>query len=133
MAQAGAPAPVGIEYPERGETVNERLEAARAYLQKKPNDRFALYSLAMELRKLSDWPACFAAFEDLLARHRDDGAGHYHYAVALRTSGDRDAALGVVARGKDACARSGDAKTAAELDSLRVSLETEDEEDDELG
>ena len=110
--------------------MNERLEAARAYLQKKPNDRFALYSLAMELRKLSDWPACFAAFEDLLARHPDDAAGHYHYAVALRSSGDRDGALGIVTRGLEACARTGDAKTSAELDSLRASFANEDEDDD---
>jgi hypothetical protein len=108
--------------------VNERLAAARAYVEKKPSDKFGLYTLAMELRKEADWPSCFSAFDTLLAHHPDYGAAFYHYAVAARASGDRDRALGLLEQGRAACARSGDGKTAAEIDSLAASFRDEDDE-----
>ena len=64
--------------------MNERLAAARAYVEKKPSDKFGLYTLAMELRKEAEWSACFSAFDTLLAHHPDYGAAFYHYAVAAR-------------------------------------------------
>ena len=108
--------------------MNERLAASRAYVEKKPTDKFGLYTLAMELRKEADWPACFVAFDTLIAHHPDYGAAFYHYAVAVRASGDREGALGVLERGRAACARSGDGKTAAEIDSLAASFLDEDED-----
>ena len=110
--------------------MNERLAAARAWVDKKPTDKFGLYTLAMELRKESDWPACFAAFDALLVHHPDYGAAYYHYAVAARASGDRERALALLARGSEACARSGDPKTAGEIESLAASFRDEDDEDD---
>jgi hypothetical protein len=50
----------------------DRLSAARDYVAKKPTDRFGLYTLAMELRKVQAWEECFATFDRLLAVGRAD-------------------------------------------------------------
>lgn len=97
--------------------MSDRLAAARAYIVRKPTDRFGLYALAMELRKEKDWPACFEAFDTLLTVHPDYGTGFYHYAMAQKEAGDRDACVATLERGLGACARSKDAHTEAEIES----------------
>ncbi len=97
--------------------MSDRLAAARAYVERKPTDRFGLYALAMELRKARDWEACFAAFDNLLVVHPDYGTGFYHYAMARKESGDREGCIAVLERGLAACARSKDAHTEAEIES----------------
>lgn len=97
--------------------MSDRLEAARAHVARKPTDRFGLYALAMELRKLRDWSACFAAFDNLLQVHPDYGAGYYHYAMARKESGDRAGCIEVLERGLEACRRSRDGHTASEIES----------------
>lgn len=95
----------------------DRLTAARDYVSKKPTDRFGLYALAMELRKVQQWSECFAAFEALLVHHPDYGAGWYHFGMAHKEAGDRAASEAALRKGLEACARSGDTKTRAELQS----------------
>jgi tetratricopeptide (TPR) repeat protein len=97
--------------------MSDRLAAARDYVAKKPNDRFGLYALAMELRKARIWGECFSAFDALLAAHPDYGAAYYHYGVAKRESGDFPGAREVLERGLAACTRSNDPKTMAEIQS----------------
>lgn len=106
----------------------DRLTAARDYVAKKPTDRFGLYTLAMELRKLQSWEECFASFDRLLEHHPDNGPGYYHYAMSRKESGDREGALALVARGMEVTARSGDGKTLNELRDLKGVLESGDED-----
>lgn len=94
----------------------DRLAAAREYVSKKPTDRFGLYALAMELRKAKAWDECFPAFGRLLEHHPDYGAGWYHFAMARRESGDRAGAVAALRQGLDACKRSRDGKTMAEIE-----------------
>lgn len=96
--------------------MTDRLTAARDYVARKPTDRFGLYALAMELRKVASWPECYAAFDALLAHHPDYGAAYYHYGQARREGGDLPAALDVWRKGLAACRRSSDGKTLAELE-----------------
>lgn len=60
-----------------------RIEMFRAYLAKKPGDRFALYSLALEHKKAGEIEASEQAFRDLLAAHPASGAGHYQLGLLL--------------------------------------------------
>ena len=60
-----------------------RAQQFRDYLAKKPGDRFAMYSLALELKKAHD-PGAEAAFQALLAQHPHSGAGWYQYGELLR-------------------------------------------------
>lgn len=94
-----------------------RLDAARAYVLKKPEDRFGLYTLAMELRKVGLWAECFATFQRLLALNPGYGAGWYHYGMATRESGDRDGAIAILQQGLEATERSGDRHAHGEIES----------------
>lgn len=104
----------------------DRLQAARAYVEKRPTDKFGLYALAMELRRIEDWDACFAAFATLLGHYPDYGAAYYHLGAARKESGDRPGALATLREGLAACQRSGDSKTRGEIDSLIDTIEDED-------
>lgn len=95
--------------------MSDRLTAARDYVAKKPTDRFGLYTLGMELRKLQSWPECFAAFDTLLEVHPTYGPGYYHYAMARRESGDRPGCIDVLKRGLVVTETNGDQKTNAEI------------------
>ncbi len=63
-----------------------RVDALRAWLDRKPGDRFAMYSLALELKKAGD-PEAEAAFRRLLAAHPTSGAGHYQLGLLLLEQG----------------------------------------------
>jgi tetratricopeptide (TPR) repeat protein len=104
----------------------DRLQAARAYVEKRPTDKFGLYALAMELRRIEDWDACFAAFATLLGHYPDYGAAYYHLGAARKESGDRPGALATLREGMGACQRSGDSKTRGEIESLIDTIEDED-------
>ena len=51
----------------------DRLSAARAYVAQKPTDRFGIYTLAMELRKIQAWEECFSTFDRLLELYPNNG------------------------------------------------------------
>lgn len=102
--------------------MSDRLTAARAYVANKPSDKFGLYTLAMELRKLKAWDECFAMFDTLLAHHPGNGPGYYHYGMARKESGDRPGAKSVWVRGLAVCEGT-DRKTAAELAEALESIE----------
>lgn len=105
----------------------DRLSAARDYVAKKPTDRFGLYTLAMELRKVQSWEDCFAVFDRLLELYPENGPGYYHYAKAKQESDDLKGALALIERGIASTTKSGDGKTLAELKDLKLGLEsTED-------
>ena len=72
--------------------MTSRIDTLREYLAKKPGDRFALYSLALEHKKAGDVATAQQTFEDLLREHPTAGAGHYQYGILLTELGRRDEA-----------------------------------------
>ena len=68
--------------------MSDRIGLYRAHLEKHPSDRFALYSLALELKKAGDFAASVDAFQRLLAAHPSSGAGWYQFGLAHRERGD---------------------------------------------
>ncbi len=63
------------------------------YLAKKPGDRFAMYSLALELAKTERWNDAEQAFGSLLEVHPQSGAGHYQLGMLLSAQEKHEAAL----------------------------------------
>lgn len=102
----------------------DRLAFVRDYLAKKPGDRFALYSLGMELRKAAQWEECFATFEELARLFPSYGAGYYAHGSARRESGDRAGARAVWVRGVAAVGTT-DPHTRGELEAAIDGLDDE--------
>ncbi|MEO0602139.1 MAG: tetratricopeptide repeat protein [Myxococcota bacterium] len=69
-----------------------RIDRLRTYLEGKPEDRFAMYSLALEYKKAGEHELAKAAFEALLKVHPDSGAGHYQHGLLFAEAGDEEAA-----------------------------------------
>jgi Flp pilus assembly protein TadD len=61
-----------------------RLPALLEHLARKPDDRFALYSVALEHRREGDIKAAEAAFRELLQLHPHSGAGHFQLGCLYR-------------------------------------------------
>jgi tetratricopeptide (TPR) repeat protein len=102
--------------------MSSRLDAARAYVAQKPTDRFGLYALAMELRKLKAYEESFAGFDALLSAHPAYASGYYQYAVTKKEAGDKPGAIVKLQEGLVAAEKSGDAHTGAEIESLLEEL-----------
>jgi tetratricopeptide (TPR) repeat protein len=88
----------------------DRVRLYEEHLAKKPGDRFALYSLALEHKKAGDVAAADAAFQRLLAAHPQAGAGWYQYGLLFREQGDATRALAVWKRGLDSLKGATDAE-----------------------
>jgi predicted Zn-dependent protease len=111
---------------------DDRCAPLRAFLERKPTDRFARYALALELAKLDRTDEALAELETLLAQHPTSGAGHYQRGQLLREAGRPEearqaweAGIAALAGVKDADARRSRAEITAALDAL------DDEDDDE--
>jgi tetratricopeptide (TPR) repeat protein len=74
----------------------------RTYLEGKPGDRFAMYSLALELKKEERVVEAEAAFEALLKAHVHSGAGHYQLGLMYEELDREDEARASWERGLDA-------------------------------
>ncbi|MCB9685620.1 MAG: tetratricopeptide repeat protein [Alphaproteobacteria bacterium] len=101
----------------------DRIDAFRALLEKKPDDRFALYSLAFELKKAGRAEEALTAFGELLRRHPTSGAGHLQLGMLLQDLGRDDdareaweAGLGALAGCEDPEARRSVGEIQAALD-----------------
>ena len=55
----------------------DRIATYQSYLEDKPDDRFAMYSLALELKRVGRLEEAERAFDALLSLHPTSGAGHY--------------------------------------------------------
>lgn len=70
----------------------DKVALYRDWLEKKPGDRFATYSLAMELAKADRPDEALETFAALLAAHPTSGAGHYQRGLLLQRLGRDDEA-----------------------------------------
>lgn len=102
-----------------------RIASYEAWLITHPGDRFALYSLALELEKAGRPAEAEARLRELLAAHPAAGAGHYRLGSLLRDQGRTgdaraawEAGLAALAGVADADARRSAAEIARELDLL---------------
>ena len=110
-----------------------KVKMFQDYLEKKPTDRFALYSLAYELKKAARFEEAQVAFRSLLEHHPQSGAGHYQHGELHREQGQLHAAKqaweeGLVALqgATDAEARRSRVEIEQALDAVLDDLEDED-------
>ena len=68
----------------------DRVALFRDYLEKKPGDRFAMYSLAFELAKAERFEEAEQAFVELLQAHPHSGAGHFQLGQMYVAAGRED-------------------------------------------
>ena len=78
------------------------IDHYRSWLVKKPNDRLAMYGLALELKKAGEVAHAQEAFEALLEAHPHSGAGWFQYGQLFEEAGDEPQALATWRRGLDA-------------------------------
>ncbi len=97
---------------------NERIEALREMLDTDPNDAFALYGLAMDLKAIDAGDEAIALLERLLIVETTHLYGHYQLGELLIADGEMEAAEGVLERGIEHAINAGDAKATNELRGL---------------
>lgn len=105
-----------------------RIRVFLDHLAKKPGDRFALYSLALEYKKAGDLDLAERTFRELLAAHPGAGAGHYQLGLLLRERGRTDDAVTAWRAGLDALRGLSDAEARRSYGEIERALdELEDE------
>ena len=103
----------------------DRIGSYEAWLETHPGDRFALYSLALELERAGRLSEAEARLRELLVLHPLSGPGHYRLGLLLQGAGRTDDARAAWTAGAvalvgatDNDARRSAAEIARELDLL---------------
>lgn len=101
----------------------DRLAMLQQFVAQRPDDPFARYGLAMELKKRGLLAQANAVFVELMSRHPDYVPAYLMAGNTLLADGDRDSARDVFARGVTAAQRAGDDHALGELEAARAALD----------
>ncbi len=101
----------------------DRLAMLQQFVAQKPDDPFARYGLAMELKKRGLLAQANAAFVELMSRHPTYVPAYLMAGNTLLADGDRDGARDVFARGVAAARAAGDDHALGELEAARAALD----------
>ena len=93
------------------------------FVAKRPDDPFARYGLAMELKKRGLLAQANAVFVELMSRHPDYVPAYLMAGNNLLADGDRDGARQVFMRGVAVAGRVGDDHALGELEAARAALD----------
>jgi predicted Zn-dependent protease len=96
-------------------TPEQRLAAFRSHVERRPDDPFARYSLAMALRSASDRPGAVAEFRELARRLPDYVPTYLMLGQVLEELGRLEEALQAFHEGMAAARRKGDGHAEREL------------------
>jgi tetratricopeptide (TPR) repeat protein len=102
----------------------DRLEKLRALVSGNPADSRTRYMFAMELAQNGDFEAAANEYHSIINADRDYVAAYYHGGQALEKLGRLDEARAVYRKGIEACDRTGNGKTRAELEAVLEALGT---------
>ena len=97
----------------------------RSFAEKRPQDPFPRYALAMELKTTGDGEGAWQAFEALIAQHPDYIASYAPAGEVLIGLDRSDEARLVYGKGIEACTRKSDAHTRDHLESALAALGTD--------
>jgi predicted Zn-dependent protease len=106
-----------------GTSENRRLAILRSFAEKRPQDPFPRYALAMELKAAGDALAAWQTLESLIAEHPDYIAAYAPAADVLCALGRAAEARAVYGKGIAAADRRRDAHTRAHLESMLAALD----------
>lgn len=101
----------------------DRIETFRRYLLDKPGDRFAMYSLALELKKAGRFDEALEAFEALLRAHPTSGAGHFQLGELFLEHGDEERAASAWRAGLEALQSADDAEARRSISEIEAALD----------
>jgi tetratricopeptide (TPR) repeat protein len=102
---------------------NPRLEILRSFAEKRPEDPFPRYALAMELKNAGDAVAAWQTFEPLIAQHPDYVASYAPAGEVLQGLERLDDARAVYRKGIEACARRNDGHAQGHLEAALAELD----------
>jgi Flp pilus assembly protein TadD len=106
-----------------GSEENPRLAILRSFAEKRPQDPFPRYALAMELKTAGDDLQAWRTLESLIADHPDYIASYAPAGAVLCTLGRADEARKVYGKGIAAADRRKDPHTRAHLESMLADLD----------
>jgi tetratricopeptide (TPR) repeat protein len=92
-----------------------RLETIRKIVEQSPNDAFARYGLAMELKNVGQHDAAHAEFEELEKRHPSYVPQFLMHANLLSDMKRIDEAKAILRRGIAAAGQAGNAHAVSEM------------------
>jgi len=93
------------------------------YVERKPDDRFARYSLALELKKAGRVDEAEAQLVELLSRHPLSGAGHLQLGQLREEADDLEGAAAAFRAGLAALAEATDAEARKARSELQTALD----------
>jgi predicted Zn-dependent protease len=101
----------------------DRLAMLQQFVAQRPDDPFARYGLAMELKKRGLLAQANAVFVELMARHPDYVPAYLMAGNTLLAANDREGAREVFSRGVAVAQRTGDEHALGELEAARAALD----------
>ena len=104
---------------------NSRLETLRSFAEKRPQDPFPRYALAMELKTSGDREGAWRVFESLVGEHPDYIASFAPAGEVLVALDRLKEARALYGKGIEACTRRNDAHTRDHLESALDALGTD--------
>ncbi|HSR49937.1 MAG TPA: tetratricopeptide repeat protein [Acidobacteriota bacterium] len=93
----------------------DKLSKLRHFVERKPDDPFPLYGLAMEYKRLERLEEALQSFSELARRFPDYTPTYFHYAGTLVRAGLEEEAQEVYRRGIEVAGSNGDAHAQEEL------------------
>ncbi len=96
--------------------MNNRLEGLLNFYKKDPNDPFVMYGLALEYMSENEWQKAEDFFVKLLGQNPDYVAGYLQYAQLKEKENKIEEAKELYKRGIEAANKSGDRKSAKEME-----------------
>lgn len=99
------------------------IEHYRSWLENKPEDRLAMYGLALELKKAGRLDEAVQAFEALLAVHPQSGAGWFQFGQLFEEAGDEDQALLTWRRGLERLQGSAEAEAQRSIREIEAAID----------
>jgi len=109
--------------------MNTRIEQLKIFLSETPKDPFLHYALAQEYHKHGDENLALEKYEYLLTEHPNYVATYYHLGALLSKMGQKENALETYSKGIAIAKELGDAHALSELQSAKLNLELDDDDD----
>jgi len=103
--------------------MNNRLEGLLGFYQKDPNDPFILYGLALEYMSENKFNQAEDYFLKLLQQHPDYVAGYLQFAQLKEKDNKIEEAKELYKKGITAAVKTGDKKSAREMEDFLSELE----------
>lgn len=100
----------------------DRVATFKSFIEKKPNDPFPRYGLAMEYRNTGKHAQAQKVFDELIDKFPDYLAGYLMSGNNLEELGRADDAKAVYKKGVKEAGRQGDSHTKSELEAALASL-----------